>query len=564
MSATTSTSPRTGSVPSTPAAASARGGSGSTFKLLQRLGKAFMLPIAILPAAGLLLGIGGALSNPATVAAYPALGNRFLQGVFIVMAQAGAAVFANLAMLLSIGLCIGLAKRDKGTAALAGIVGYLVMVATIKGLIEVFYPGNESMSIDTGVVGSLAIGGVAVWLHNRYHGIRLPQVLGFFSGSRFVPIVTSFAAILVGAVFFLVWPTFQGWLTQAGSSIASLGVVGTFLYGLVMRLSGAVGLHHIIYPMFWYTELGGTEVVAGQSVVGAQKIFFAQLADPSHTGLYTHGTRFFAGRFDTMIFGLPGAALAMYHAVPKARRKAYLGLFLGVALTSILTGITEPLEYMFLFVAPELYVIHCVYDGLSFLVADLLSVRIGNTFSGGLIDFTLFGILQGNDATNWVRVIPVGILWFGLYYVTFRLWISFRNVMTPGRGEDSESPGADIAASLREPALATVSAGAEAKAAESQTAAEGRGGKERRHALELNALDIIEALGGAENIEDVDACITRLRVSVLDPAKVDKEAFTQRLGATAVFSVQGGVQAVYGGDAIIYKGIINEHLGLED
>ncbi|WP_244963401.1 PTS transporter subunit EIIC [Actinomyces trachealis] len=206
-----------------------------------------------------------------------------------------------------------------GNAALAGIVGYLVMVATIKGLIEVFYPGSEDMSIDTGVVGSLVVGGMAVWLHNRYHSIRLPQVLGFFGGSRFVPIVTSFAAILVGAVFFLVWPTFQGWLTQAGNSIASLGVVGTFLYGLVMRLSGAVGLHHIIYPMFWYTELGGTEVVAGESVVGAQKIFFA-------------------GRFDTMIFGLPGAALAMYHAVPKARRKAYLGLFLGVALTSILTS----------------------------------------------------------------------------------------------------------------------------------------------------------------------------------------------------------------------------------
>lgn len=592
MSATASTSPSTSPADSAPvtgtatdrptstATAPARRGSGSTFKLLQRLGKAFMLPIAILPAAGLLLGIGGALSNPATVAAYPALDNRLLQGVFIVMAQAGAAVFANLAMLLSIGLCIGLAKRDKGTAALAGIVGYLVMVATIKGLIEVFYPGNPDMSIDTGVVGSLVVGGVAVWLHNRYHSIRLPQVLGFFGGSRFVPIVTSFAAILVGAVFFLVWPTFQGWLTQAGNSIASLGVVGTFLYGLVMRLSGAVGLHHIIYPMFWYTELGGTEVVAGESVVGAQRIFFAQLADPGHTGLYTHGTRFFAGRFDTMIFGLPGAALAMFHSVPRARRKAYLGLFLGVSLTSILTGITEPLEYMFLFVAPELYVIHCVYDGLSFLVADLLSVRIGNTFSGGLIDFTLFGILQGNDSTNWVRVIPVGILWFGLYYVTFRLWISFRDVMTPGRGEDSESPGTDIAASLREPALATTSAGAgapdgagagpeaqtgaEAAATRSLQAGAGHSDGAQRHALELNALDIIEALGGAQNIEDVDACITRLRVSVLDPAKVDKDAFTQRLGATAVFSVQGGVQAVYGGDAIIYKGIINEHLGLDD
>lgn len=536
---------------------------GSSFKLLQKLGKSFMLPIAILPAAGLLLGIGGALSNPATIAAYPGLDNKILQGVFIVMAQAGTAVFANLAMLLSIGLCIGLAKRDKGTAALAGIVGYLVMVATIKGLIMVFYPEAEDMTIDTGVVGSLVIGGVAVWLHNRYHAIRLPQVLGFFGGARFVPIVTSFAAIFVGAAFFLVWPTFQQWLIQAGNHIASLGVFGTFLYGLVMRLAGAVGLHHIIYPMFWYTELGGTEVVNGESVVGAQKIFFAQIADPNHTGLYTHGTRFFAGRFDTMIFGLPGAALAMYHCVPKVRRKRYLGLFLGVAMTSIITGITEPLEYMFLFVAPELYVVHCFYDGLSFLVADLLNVRIGNTFSGGLIDFTLFGVLQGNAATNWVRVIPVGVVWFALYYFTFRTWIKVRDVMTPGRGEDAESPGADISSTMREPASvpASVPAATGAAGAGPGLAASG---DDKRHAMELNAQDIITALGGPDNIEDVDACITRLRVSVVDPGKVDKDAFTQRLGATAVFSVQGGLQAVYGGDAIIYKGIINDQLGLED
>lgn len=371
------------------------------FKQLQKIGKSFMLPIAILPAAGLLLGIGGAFSNPATIASYPILENSALQGVFTVMSAAGNTVFANLALLLSIGLCIGLAKRDKGTAALAGIVGYLVMTATITAMLQLTDPDRK---IDTGVVGALVIGAVAVWLHNRYYKIELPTALGFFGGSRFVPIVSAFAGILVGVVFFLVWPPIQQAMVSAGNAIAELGPFGTFLYGFLMRLSGAVGLHHMIYPMFWYTPLGGTDTVNGAQVVGAQTIFFAQLADPQHTGMFTEGTRYFAGRFDTMMFGLPGACLAMWRCVPKDRRAKYTGLFLSVALTSFLTGITEPIEYMFLFVAPLLYVFHALLDGVSFFLADILNIRIGNTFSGGAIDFTLFGILQGNARTNWILV----------------------------------------------------------------------------------------------------------------------------------------------------------------
>ncbi len=271
------------------------------FKQLSKIGKAFMLPVAILPAAGLLLGIGGALSNPTTVAAYPILDNHVLQGIFGVMSAAGATVFENLAILLAVGLCIGLAKRDKGTAALAGVVGYLVMVATIKALLGIFTP--DAAAIDTGVVGALVVGGVAVMLHNRFHNIALPAVLGFFGGSRFVPIVTAFAAIIVGAVFFIVWPPVQQGLVSAGEGIAGMGAFGTFLYGSLLRLSGAAGLHHMIYPMFWYTPLGGTEIVNGVQVVGAQKIFFAQLADPNHVGLFTEGTRFFAGRFEEVFFG---------------------------------------------------------------------------------------------------------------------------------------------------------------------------------------------------------------------------------------------------------------------
>ena len=470
------------------------------FKLLQKIGKAFMLPIAILPAAGLLLGIGGALSNPTTVATYPLLNNPSLQAIFQVMSSAGEIVFANLSLLLCVGLCIGLAKRDKGTAALAGVTGYLVMKATIGALVKLYMA--EGSAIDTGVIGAIAVGACAVWLHNRYHNIQLPQVLGFFGGSRFVPIVTSFASIFLGGVFFLIWPPFQQWLVSTGDYISQAGPLGTFLYGFLMRLCGAVGLHHMIYPMFWYTELGGV----AQTVAGAQKIFFAQLADPNHTGLFTEGTRFFAGRFSTMMFGLPAACLAMYHLVPKDRRKKYAGLFFGVALTSFITGITEPIEYMFLFVSPFLYVIHSFLDGVSFFIADILNISIGNTFSG--------------------------LIWAGLYYVVFRWFITKFNVPTPGRLEED----------LDEDAKPVV---------------------DTKDSLKQDSVRIIEALGGPENIEEVDACITRLRVSVKDSGKVDKPTL-KAIGAVDVLEVQGGIQAVYGAKAILYKNNINEILGVDD
>lgn len=492
------------------------------FKQLQKIGKSFMLPIAILPAAGLLLGIGGALSNPNTVQAYPFLDVKWLQGIFSIMTSAGDVVFANLALIMCIGLSIGLAKKDKGTAALAGAVSFLVMNASIKGMITAFNP--EIASIDTGVVGAIVIGLVVSNLHNKYNNIQLPAVLGFFGGARFVPIVSAFAAIFIGAIFFLIWPTFQGWLTTAGKGISELGPVGTFLYGFLLRLTGAVGLHHMVYPLFWYTELGGTAQVAGETIIGAQNIFFAQLADPNHTGLFTEGTRFFAGRFATMMFGLPAACLAMYHCVPKERRKLVGGLFLGGAITSFITGITEPIEFMFLFVAPWLYVVHAVFDGLSFLVADLLNISIGNTFSGGLIDFTLFGALQGNDKTNWILVLAMGAVWACLYYFSFRFLILKFNVMTPGREDNNE--GVRVVT---------------------------------KETLAQTSVEVLEALGGPENIEDVDACITRLRVSVKDVSKVDKDRI-KALGATGVLDVKGGIQAIFGSMADPIKQKINEIL----
>ena len=495
------------------------------FKQLQKIGKAFMLPIAILPAAGLLLGIGGALSNPNTVQAYPFLNISWLQGIFSIMSSAGDVVFSNLALIMCIGLSVGLAKKDKGTAGLAGAVSFLVMNASIKGMITAFNPAVES--IDTGVVGAIVIGLTVSYLHNKYGNIQLPAVLGFFGGSRFVPIVCSFSAFFIGAIFFLIWPTFQGWLVSAGNAIAGLGPIGTFLYGFLLRLTGAVGLHHMIYPLFWYTELGGIATVAGQTVTGAQNIFFAQLADPNHTGLFTEGTRFFAGRFATMMFGLPAACLAMYHCVPKAKRKLVGGLFLGAAITSFVTGITEPIEFMFLFVAPWLYVVHAFFDGLSFFIADILNISIGNTFSGGLIDFTLFGVLQGNDKTNWIYVLIVGVIWFALYYFTFRFLITKFNVMTPGREADSEEVKVVTKDSMNE-----------------------------------TATQILEALGGEENLDDVDACITRLRVAVKDVSKVDKDRI-KALGATAVLEVKGGIQAIFGAKADPLKQKINEIIGRE-
>ncbi|MDO5717447.1 MAG: PTS transporter subunit EIIC [Tissierellia bacterium] len=497
------------------------------FKKFQQLGKAFMLPIAILPAAGLLLGIGGALSNPNTVNAYPVLGNFVLQSIFKIMSGAGEVVFANIPLIFAIGLALGLADKDKGTAALAGGVAFLVFNASIKAMIGIFSP--EGTIIDTGVVGSIVIGSVVAYLHNHYRSIQLPQFLGFFGGSRFIPIVSSFSAIFIGAIFFLIWPPIQNGLIKVGTGIAAMGSIGTFLYGFLLRLTGAVGLHHVIYPMFWYTPLGGSEVVAGKLVEGAQNIFFAQLADPTHQGLFTYGTRFFAGRFATMMFGLPAACFAMYKTVPKENRSKVIGLYFSAALTSFLTGITEPIEFMFLFVAPWLYVVHSFFDGLSFLLADFLKVRIGNTFSGGLIDFTLFGILQGNDKTHWIYVLILGAIWAVLYYISFTILIKKFDVQIPGRIlDEGGSVQVETKSSIAE----------EAKA-------------------------ILEALGGKENLENVDACITRLRVSVKDPAKVDKERL-KAMGATAVLEVQGGVQAVYGAKADLYKTAINNIIGEDE
>ena len=490
-----------------------------------QLGQAFMLPIAILPVAGLLLGLGGALTNKAAVGAYPWLNQEWLQTILKVMNFAGSAVFNNLALIFSIGLAVGLAKGDKGTAGLAGGVAYLVYTATISGLLQMFSPKN---TIDTGVLGAIVIGCVVAYLHNHYRKVELPQFLGFFGGSRFIPIISSLAAILIGAIFFIIWPPIQSGLTSAGYAIAKMGSFGSFLYGFLLRLTGAVGLHHTIYPMFWYTALGGTADVAGKTVVGAQNIFFAQLADPNHHGLFTYGTRFFAGRFATMMFGLPGAALAMYLCLPKRNRKTSGGLYLSGGLTSFLTGITEPIDFTYLFAAPVLWIVYSVMAATMNTVMWCFGLR-------GLMSDGAIGIASMNWLPLWanhwhiyVMQFIVGIVFGLLTYFIFKIMIEKFNYVTPGREADDEDVKLINKKEYKEKM-------AQQKAAQQAT------GVDASDPYIARAQAYLELLGGPSNIEELSSCATRLRVTVKDPDK---------LGSDAQFRANKAVNVVHHGKAI--------------
>lgn len=510
------------------------------FEKAQQFGKAFMLPIAILPAAGLLLGIGGALSNPNTVDTYPILDHDWLQAIFTVMSAAGDIIFSNLPILFAIGLAIGLAKSDKGTAGLAALLGYLVMNATINAILNI--TGNLAtddlsaagqgmalgvQSLETGVFGGIIVGIMASFLHTRFNKITLPQFLGFFGGSRFVPIITSFSAIILGVIMYFVWPLFQNLIFNIGDIVNATGYIGTFFYGFILRMLGPFGLHHIFYLPFWQTGLGGSLEIAGHLVQGTQNIFFAQLGDPETEKFFAGTSRFMSGRFITMMFGLLGAAFAIYRTAKPKNKKVVGGLMLSAALTSFLTGITEPLEFSFLFVAPALYVVHAIFDGFAFMLAHIFQITIGQTFSGGFIDFVLFGILQGQEKTNWIYVIPIGIIWFFLYYFTFSFLIKRFNFKTPGREDE--------------------------KAGKPAVNQSGGGTKEGR------PFAIIEALGGMENLVDVDNCATRLRVTVKNSDIVDKDVLSQT-GSKGVVIKGGGVQVIYGPQVSVIKNEIEEIL----
>ena len=400
------------------------------FGVLQRVGRSFMLPIAILPVAGLLLGIGSSFTNETMLSAYGLTGimgpGTILNAVFTVMSAAGNVVFNNLPLVFAMGVAIGMAKKEKEVAALAAVIAFFIMHASISAMIDI-YGGAENMldgattsvlgitSLQMGVFGGIIVGlGVAA-LHNRFYKIELPQVLSFFGGTRFVPIISALVYTGVGIAMFYIWPVIQTGIYSVGDLVLNSGYAGTWVYGLLERALIPFGLHHVFYLPFWQTGVGGTMEVAGQMVEGAQNIFFAQLADPATEHFAVSATRFMSGKFPLMIFGLPGAALAMYRTAKPEKKKAVAGLLLSAALTSMITGITEPLEFTFLFVAPLMYAVHCVFAGLAYMLMHIFNVGVGMTFSGGLIDLTLFGIMQGNDKTHWLWIVAVGAVYFVLY-----------------------------------------------------------------------------------------------------------------------------------------------------
>ena len=522
------------------------------FGVLQRVGRSFMLPIAILPVAGLLLGVGGSFSNATMLETYGLLDiagpGTVLNAIFQVMSQAGDIVFGNLPIIFAMGVAIGMAKKEKEVAALAAAIAFFIMHASIGAMITI-HGGTEGMlsgatasvcgitSLQMGVFGGIIVGlGVAA-LHNRFYKIQLPQVLSFFGGTRFVPIISSIVYVAVGILMFFIWPIIQTGIYAVGDVVLNSGYFGTWVYGLMERLLIPFGLHHVFYLPFWQTGLGGSLEVGGVLVEGAQNIFFAQLADPTTTRFAVSATRFMSGKFPLMIFGLPGAALAMYKVAKPEKKKEVGGLLLSAALTSMLTGITEPLEFTFLFVAPLLYGIHCVFAGLAYMLMHVFEVGVGMTFSGGLIDLSLFGILQGNSKTNWIWVVIVGIGYFLVYFLLFKFLIEKMDLKTPGRDDNEE-----VKLYRR-----------------SDVDARKNGDFAAGNSVDELSIAICNGLGGKKNISDVDCCATRLRCTVYKAELVNDEML-KATGASGVVHKGNGVQIIYGPRVTVIKSNLEDYL----
>jgi len=523
------------------------------FGVLQRVGRSFMLPIALLPVAGLLLGIGSSFTNETMLAAY-GLNSVIHPGTLIytildVMSQTGSAVFNNLALLFAMGVAIGMARKEKEVAALSGAVAYIIMNTAIQAMINAAggveaMPANSTTTmlgittLQMGVFGGIVVGlGVAA-LHNKFYKIELPQVLAFFGGTRFVPIISSIMYLVVGIAMFYIWPVVQSGIAALGALVLASGYAGTFIYGLLERALIPFGLHHVFYMPFWQTAVGGTAIIDGVTVTGAQNIFFAELASKSTTVFSVSATRFMAGKFPFMMFGLPGAALAMYQCAKPEKKKAAGGLLLSAALTAFLTGITEPLEFTFIFVALPMYAVHCVLAGLSFMLMHILNVGVGMTFSGGLIDLVLFGVMQGNAKTHWMWVVVVGAVYFVLYYIIFRFMISKFDYKTPGR-DDAEEVKLYTRADVNARSAAS---GSTAPAGDDP----------------VSAL-IVEGLGGTDNLSDVDCCATRLRCTVKDAALVRQDVL-KASGASGVICKGNGIQVVYGPKVAVIKAKLEDYL----
>ena len=524
------------------------------FGVLQRVGRSFMLPIALLPIAGLLLGIGSSFTNPTTLSAYNLDGvitdGGVLFTIFDLMKKTGSIVFDNLALLFAMGVAIGMAKKEKAVAALSGAISYLIMNTAISALIEA-KGGVSAMAensttttlgittLQMGVFGGIIVGlGVAA-LHNKFYKIELPQVLSFFGGTRFVPIKCSVVYVLVGAAMFFIWPVVQLGISQLGNLVLRSGYAGTWIYGIIERALIPFGLHHVFYMPFWQTELGGSMVIDGTTVQGAQNIFFAQLASDSTQQFSVEATRFMSGKFPFMIFGLPAAAFAMYRAARPKKKKVVGGLLLSAALTSMITGITEPLEFTFLFVAPVMYAVHCVLAGLSYMLMHILNVGVGMTFSGGAIDLTLFGVLQGNSKTNWIWIVIVGLVYAVIYYFVFYFMITKFNFKTPGREADDEETKLYTRQDVND--------------------RKNKADKKSDGTVDTVSALILKGLGGKENISDVDCCATRLRITVINPDLV-QDNLLKDSGASGVVRKGDGIQVIYGPQVSVVKSNLEDFM----
>lgn len=532
------------------------------FSVLQRVGRSFMLPIAILPVAGLLLGIGSSFTNATTIETYGLSGilgeGTILHALLVIMSKVGGAVFDNLPLIFAVGVAIGMAKKEKEVAALSAVIAFLVMHIAVNAMLvlngQILADGTISedvlegtiasasgiQSLQMGVFGGVIVGlGVAA-LHNKFYKIQLPNALSFFGGTRFVPIISTLVYMFVGILMYFLWPPVQNGIYALGGLVTNSGYAGTLIFGLIKRALIPFGLHHVFYMPFWQTALGGTMDVAGQTIQGAQNIFFAQLADAANvTHFSAEATRFFSGEFIFMIFGLPGAALAMYQCAKPEKKKAAGGLLLSASLTCIATGITEPIEFSFLFVAPLLFVVQVILAGSAYMIAHMLNIAVGLTFSGGFLDLFLFGILQGNAKTSWLLIIPVGIVYFLLYYFIFKFLIKKLDLKTPGREDD------DTETKLY--TKADVNARRESK--------KGAVTEENDSVSEA----ITRGLGGKKNISDIDCCATRLRCTVVDTSLVN-DGVLKATGASGVVHKGNGVQIIYGPNVTVVKSNLEDYL----
>ncbi len=508
----------------------------------QRLGKAIMMPIAILPVAGLFLGVSAALSSGAVKAAYPVLVNPGLQAFLSILNAVGNGVFTALPLIFAVGIAVGLARAEKGAAGLSAVVGYFVLLTGINALLNItgkMAPADADVrlfgqavqfgvkTLNMNVFGGILAGIVTGFVHNRFYKTKLPDYLAFFGGSRFVPIINTIIFMVVALVMVFVWPVIAGAIAMVGTITQGLGIIGAFLYGLTLRLFYIIGLHHVFYLPFWTTAAGGTLEVGGKMVEGWQTIFLAQLSDPNTVKFYSNIALYNSGRYLHMLFGLPAACYAMYTTIPKGpRRKATAGFIVSIALTCFITGVTEPISFALLFASPILFAAEALLFALDFLVAAVLNVTIGSTFSAGIIEFLLFGVFQGNAKTNFIWILVAGIPVAVLNYYVFKMLILKLNAKTPGRDEDE-----DLESELK------LSSGYK----NGQAAA------------------IIEALGGVNNLVEIDNCATRLRVTVKKLEGVSPEKL-KTTGAHNTLIRGKNIQVIYGPTVNLIRTEIDEYL----